>query len=111
MLGYSSQELLSRPYLAVYHPDDLQKSRELFANLLAENGEEIIGSENRVICADGTVRWLEWNTRVMPHEGLMYCVARDVTDRRLAARHLRGRQQRGRAPGRYGLGNGHQVRR
>jgi PAS domain S-box-containing protein len=89
MLGYSSQELLSRPYLSIYHPDDLQKSRELFANLLDEKGEEIIRSENRVICADGTVRWLEWNTRVMPHEGLMYCVARDVTDRRHAESELR----------------------
>jgi PAS domain S-box-containing protein len=89
MLGYSSQELLSRPYWAVYHPDDLQKSRELFADLLDANGEEIIESENRVICADGTVHWLEWNTRVMPHEGLMYCVARDVTDRRRAEAELR----------------------
>ncbi|MDX6237547.1 MAG: hypothetical protein QOG10_2362, partial [Kribbellaceae bacterium] len=88
MLGYSSQELLSRPYLAFYHPDDLQKSRELFADLLDANGEEIVESENRVICADGTVRWLEWNTRVMPHEGLMYCVARDVTDRRRAEAEL-----------------------
>ncbi|MDX6551982.1 MAG: hypothetical protein QOH74_470, partial [Gaiellales bacterium] len=89
VLGYSSEELLSRPYLDFYHPDDLQVSRDLFTNLLLEEGKEIIGSENRVICADGSVRWLEWNTRVVPHDRLMYCVARDVTDRRTAEAELR----------------------
>jgi PAS domain S-box-containing protein len=89
LLGYSSQELLSRPHLAFCHPDDLEKSSELFAGLLDADGEEIIGSENRAICADGSVRWLEWNTRVVPQESLMYCVARDVTDRRGAEAELR----------------------
>jgi PAS domain S-box-containing protein len=89
LLGYSTEELLSRPYSAFYHPDDLQKSRDLFASFLDAKREETIASENRVICADGTVRWLEWNTRVMPHEGRMYCVARDVTDRRGAEAELR----------------------
>jgi PAS domain S-box-containing protein len=89
VLGYSSEELLSRPYLDFYHPDDLQVSRDLFTNLLLEEGKEIIGSENRVICADGSIRWLEWNTRVVPHDRLMYCVARDVTDRRTAEAELR----------------------
>ncbi|MCW2765245.1 MAG: domain S-box [Nocardioides sp.] len=93
MLGYSSQELLARPYLAICHPDDLQKAHELFTDLLDAKGEEVFGSENRVICADGTVRWLEWNTRVMPREGLMYCVARDVTDRRRAEAELRQAHQ------------------
>ncbi|MCW2762084.1 MAG: domain S-box [Marmoricola sp.] len=88
LLGYSSEELLSRPYLSFCHADDLRGSRELFADLLDADGEEIIGSENRFICADGSVRWLEWSTRVMPHEGLMYCVAKDVTDRRDAEAKL-----------------------
>jgi PAS domain S-box-containing protein len=89
MLGYSSDELLSRPYLAFHHPEDLPRSRDLFARLLEATAEETVGSETRLVCADGTVRRLEWTTRVVPHQGLMYCVARDVTDHRRAEAELR----------------------
>jgi signal transduction histidine kinase len=39
--------------------------------------------EARYIRADGTVRWLQWNTRAMPEKGLMYAAARDVTENRV----------------------------
>jgi PAS domain S-box-containing protein len=86
-LGYSSQELLSRPFLELVHPDDLQRSRDVLAAAL--RGNDVIGFDNRVVCADGSVRWLEWNTRTIPDEGFVYGVARDVTDRRRAEAELR----------------------
>jgi PAS domain S-box-containing protein len=90
-LGYSSQELLTRPFLDFVHADDLQASYDLLANL-APGKEQLIESENRVICADGSARWLQWNARVVPAEGLVYGVARDVTDPRRAHAELREAQ-------------------
>jgi PAS domain S-box-containing protein len=90
-LGYSRQELVSRPFLDLVHPDDLESSRLVLADL--QRGEDLIGFVNRVICADGSVRWLEWNTRSMPDERFVYGIARDVTDRRRAEADLRKAQQ------------------
>jgi PAS domain S-box-containing protein len=90
-LGYPSQELLSRPWLDFVHPDDVQSSRDVLAYLL--RGNDVIGFEHRIICADGSVRWLQWNTRTMPERGFVYGAARDVTDRRRADAELREAQR------------------
>jgi PAS domain S-box-containing protein len=76
-LGYSREALLSRPGFDFTHPDDLERSREIFSAL--RRGEQVAHFENRNICADGSVRWLEWSARAVPEEELVYAVARDVT--------------------------------
>jgi PAS domain S-box-containing protein len=91
LLGYPRQELMSRPLFAFVHPDDVQRSREVLSELAG--GNDVIGFENRLVCADGSVRWLQWNTRTMPERGFVYGVARDVTDRRRADTQL-GEAQR-----------------
>src|SRR4051812_2262254 len=86
-LGYPRAELFSRTVFDITHPDDVQPSREALAQL--GKGDDIVGFESRVICADGSVRWLEWNTRTMPERGVVYGVARDTTERRSAEARLR----------------------
>jgi PAS domain S-box-containing protein len=86
ILGYTQEELLARPLLDNVHPDDRESVRAALAELA--QGNDIIGFECRQICADGSVRWLEWNTRTRPEEGVVYGVARDVTDRRVASAEL-----------------------
>jgi PAS domain S-box-containing protein len=85
-LGYSSHELLSRPYLDFVHPDDRASSGDATAQLI--RGDELLEFQNRYVCADGSVRWLEWSTRPRPTERLMYGVAKDVTDRKRAQEDL-----------------------
>jgi PAS domain S-box-containing protein len=85
-LGYSEEELLGRPFLDLVHADDRRSSRDVLAELAL--GNNIVGFENRVICADGSVRWLEWNTRARQDQGFVYGVARDVTDRHMANAEL-----------------------
>ena len=82
-LGYSRDALLSRPGFDFAHPDDLERSREIFSAL--RHGEQLEQFENRNICADGSIRWLEWSARAVPEEGLIYAVARDITATRRAA--------------------------
>ena len=79
-LGYPSAELESRPYIEFVHPDDRQRTAEVFDSQTL--GNDVIGFENRYVCSDGSVRWLQWSARPLPAEGLVYAVARDVTERR-----------------------------
>ncbi len=79
VLGYSREELLSRPIMEFVHPDDVQRAYDVLG-VLAE-GEDVYGFESRLVCADGSVRRFEWNTRAMPHLGVVYGIARDVTER------------------------------
>jgi PAS domain S-box-containing protein len=89
-LGYSEEELVSRPVLDFVHPDDLEASIEVLERLYG--GEEIIQFENRTLCRDGSFRWLQWNTQPLREEGLLFCAARDVTERRRAEERLRQAQ-------------------
>jgi PAS domain S-box-containing protein len=89
-LGYSNRELLSRPFFDVVHPHDLERCRAVLARL--QDGHDVVGFEHRAICADWSVRWLQRNTRTMPERGVVYGVARDVTDRRRADAELREAQ-------------------
>ncbi len=79
VLGYSREELMSRPIMEFVHPDDLERAQDVLSVLAT--GEDVIGFESRLICADGSVRRFEWNTRAMPHLGVVYGIARDITER------------------------------
>jgi PAS domain S-box-containing protein len=79
-LGYTEQELLSRPFLELVHPDD--RPHTVGAVDVLTEGQEIIEFENRYVCRDGSVRWFQWTSRPVPEQGLIYGVARDVTDRK-----------------------------
>jgi PAS domain S-box-containing protein len=81
-LGYSRDELLSRRGFDFAHPDDLDSSSHIFSALT--RGEQVEQFENRNICADGSIRWLEWSARAVLGEGLVYAVARDITESRRA---------------------------
>ena len=88
-LGYPRAELLSRPLWETIHPEDVPSVRDRIRELVAGDSNDVIGFENRVVCRDGSVRWLQWNTRTMPERGVIFGVGRDVTDRRRADAELR----------------------
>jgi PAS domain S-box-containing protein len=85
-LGYTLEELLARPFMDNVYPDDVESVEAVLAELAA--GKDIVGFECREVCADGSVRWFEWSTSSRPEAGIVYGVARDVTDRRMANTEL-----------------------
>jgi PAS domain S-box-containing protein len=85
-LGYTLEELLARPFMDNVYPDDVESVEAVLAELAA--GRDIVGFECREVCADGSVRWFEWSTSSRPEAGIVYGVARDVTDRRMADAEL-----------------------
>ncbi len=82
-LGYTNEELLSRPFFDFIHPDDRADTQRVFDGLI--RGDELIRFENRYIRADGVLRWLQWSCHGEPDEGLIYAAARDVTEARRAS--------------------------
>ena len=77
ILGYSTEELLSRPLVEFIHPDD---RADILGNPDLSAGKDFDHFKNRYIRSDGSECWLEWNARAAPEEGLRYVVGRDVTD-------------------------------
>ncbi len=78
VLGWSEEELLSRSFLEFVHPDDLEKTEDEIARL--GQGLPSISFENRYMCQDGSVRRLSWTAHPELETGLIYAIARDVTD-------------------------------
>jgi PAS domain S-box-containing protein len=81
LLGYSREELLSRPFLDFVHPDDIDATLEIIEAEL-KKGTRVISFENRYRCKDGTYVWLDWNSHPIPEEGVTYAIAHDVTERK-----------------------------
>ncbi|MCA1700814.1 MAG: response regulator, partial [Actinobacteria bacterium] len=80
-LGYSKQELRSRPFVDFVHPDD-RESTVAEAAKLAELGTDSVSFRNRYRASDGSYRWLDWNARAVAEDDLIYATARDVTERK-----------------------------
>lgn len=75
LLGYSTEELTSVPFMTFIHPDDRQRTEEVFAEQVAA-GRRLIEFENRYRAKDGTYRHLRWNASPDAEAGLIYAVAR-----------------------------------
>jgi PAS domain S-box-containing protein len=86
-LGWSLEELMSRPFLDFVHPDD-RASTLLEVERQIGRGEPVLEFQNRYRHQDGSWRLLSWKSS--PHtDGSLYAIARDVTDREEAAQALR----------------------
>lgn len=87
VLGWSTDELLHRPYLEFVHPDDVPATLAEVAKLAS--GYPTLSFENRYRSADGTFRQLHWTAYPESETGLLYAVARDVTAERLEQERFR----------------------
>lgn len=78
VLGYSQRELLEKPFLDFIHPDDLQPTLDEVKKLSL--GKPTIHFRNRYRCKDGTLKTLDWTAAPDPETGMIFAVAKDVTE-------------------------------
>lgn len=86
-LGWSSAELVERPYLDLVHPDDRSATIAEAERLAA--GARTIGFENRYRARDGSYRWMNWKVAPNQKGDLLYAATRDVTDQKAAELSIR----------------------
>jgi PAS domain S-box-containing protein len=82
-LGFTLEELRAKPFIEFVHPDD--RARTLDQNGKVRTGGQARSFENRYLCKDGSFRWLLWNAAPDFGQKVIYSVARDITDSKLAA--------------------------
>jgi len=90
-LGWSTAELLARPFLDFIHPDDLAATLVEVDKLAA--GESVISFQNRYQCKDGSWRWLSWKSTATS-EGAIFATARDITEIELTQEALRESEEK-----------------
>ncbi|WP_186816442.1 EAL domain-containing protein [Cellulomonas aerilata] len=76
-LGWSTEDLDSRPLMSFVHDDDVADTRRSLDRLSA--GARVVDFEMRCVHRDGTYRHLAWSAWLDREEQLIYAVARDVT--------------------------------
>ncbi len=80
ILGFTPDEMASRPYIEFVHPEDRESTTA--ATLQLSSGQDVISFENRYRTKAGTYKWLLWASSVSLEEQRVYAVARDITERK-----------------------------
>ncbi len=87
LLGYTEEELLTRPIMDFLHPDDREKTSAQFDRL----AEMELGDPqffNRYFDCNKREVWLQWASRLDRETGLVYAIARDITKQKDLERKL-----------------------
>ncbi|NQZ01178.1 MAG: PAS domain S-box protein [Bdellovibrionales bacterium] len=79
LLGYSMEELTSRPYVDFVHPVDLSLSEEEAGARAKWVSESVnVDSLNRYVKKDGSYVWLAWKTHIFGK--FLLASVKDVTE-------------------------------
>jgi len=90
-LGYTTEELLDRPFTDFIHPDDLEATIDEIQ--LNQTGASTLRFENRYYKKNGDIIYLQWVSTADTKNKKTYAVARDVTEIRKTEEELKRSQQ------------------
>ena len=76
-LGYTLEELYTRPVASFIHPDDVELTSKVRQTLLT--GKALLNFQNRYLTKIGTVIWLEWTSVYVPDQEIVFAIAKDIT--------------------------------
>ncbi len=92
ILGFTMDELMSRPYVEFIHPEDVEPTFSEVAKQLS--GKSTIKFTNRYLCKNGEYKWLEWVANPSPDGKNLYAAARDITEKKRIQDELRKSEER-----------------
>jgi PAS domain S-box-containing protein len=86
LLGWSENELISKPIYDFIHPKDRSKT-PIFNEFLGGDDANI-KFENRFKTKDENYKWLSWSVTLLKSEGIVFADVRDVTKQKLSEEAL-----------------------
>ncbi len=86
VLGYSQNELATRPFIDFVHPDDIESTMLAYDQL--KSGVTVIHFVNRYRKKSGEYIWLDWTATPNLLTKKLYCIARDVTEQKIAQNEI-----------------------
>src|SRR5271154_5221976 len=86
VLGFTLEELYSKPFFDFVHPDDRAATADQMG-ILAK-GTDVINFENRYLTKDGHEKWFSWSAHSSLTSGLIYAIAHDITERKFSESEL-----------------------
>jgi two-component system cell cycle sensor histidine kinase/response regulator CckA len=79
VLGHRPDEMLTKSIFDLLHPEDQSVTGEKLASL--QDDTSTLQFENRLLCSDGSYKWLEW--KIVPSgSDELYCTVLDISDRK-----------------------------
>lgn len=89
-LGWSVDELLSKPFFDFIHPDDIVTAQSNLKKL--NQSLQTVQFEGQFRCRDGSYKWLAWKVQATLDQ-TVYAVGRDITTNRQTKAALVGSEQ------------------
>ena len=78
ILGFDSKEVIDKPFQEFTHPDDVAAFKEIIIKL--QLNDSVISHRIRNKCKNGDYKWLDWTSTIDLHTGIIYAVAKDVSE-------------------------------
>jgi PAS domain S-box-containing protein len=80
VLGFTNEELFSRPINEFVHPEDQDITQKNRDNL--KNSVPLLNFENRYVTKNGDVVWLSWTSMPDDNEKMVYAIAKNITHKK-----------------------------
>jgi PAS domain S-box-containing protein len=80
LLGYTNEELFSKPIHEFIHPEDRHVTSKHRENLL--NDVPLLDFENRYVTKSGETVWLHWTSMPIDSEKIVFAIAKNITYRK-----------------------------
>jgi PAS domain S-box-containing protein len=85
-LGYSKEELFSKPISSFIHPEDKELTSLRRSELLS--GKALLNFQNRYLKKNAEVIWLHWTSIYFPDKEIVFAIAKDITETKLIEKEI-----------------------
>lgn len=87
ILGYTEEHILAEPFINWIHPEDQQLTNLQIEKLRDTQTNNYF--ENRLVAANGEVKWLAWTVIPVEENSLVYAIGKDITERKESEEKMR----------------------
>ena len=76
ILGFTPEELISRPFIEFIHPDDRPRTTDKVVE--KKENKIFTAFENRYLCKDGGYKWIAWQGTAPNENGIVTAIGSDI---------------------------------